>query len=35
MKIVKLDSMQSVTDLSDTYLHIMEQNYETLREAMS
>ncbi|MBO4878487.1 MAG: zinc ABC transporter substrate-binding protein [Ruminococcus sp.] len=35
MQIVKLDSMQSVTDLSNTYLNIMEQNYETIREAMS
>lgn len=33
--IVKLDSMQSVTDMSDTYLNIMEQNLEAFTEAMT
>ena len=33
--IVQLDSMQSVTDLNDTYLNIMGQNYEALKGAMS
>ena len=33
--IVKLDSMQSVTDLNDTYLNIMEQNYEALKGVMN
>lgn len=34
MKIVQLDSMQSVTDTGTSYLSIMEQNLTALREAM-